>query len=130
MIFDKGEEIVREGESSNHFYVLMKGNIGVYKGNILVGSFSEPGVIIGEMSAILGKTRTATLRALETTTVVPIPSDIDLLIADHPDIAKDVMLNLAKNLERMTSEYFKIASHEESERRKQELFNEGSFIVK
>lgn len=129
MIFQKGESIVKEGDTSFNLFVLMKGSVGVFKGAVKVGVFEEKGGIIGEMSAILGKPRTASLIALETTTVVPIPSDFDLLIRENPDIAKAVMVNLAKNLERMTNEYLRIATHEQREEATRKLREDGSLII-
>ena len=129
MIFQKGEAIVKEGDTSFNLFVLMKGSVGIFKGDVQVGTFAEKGGILGEMSAILGKPRTASLIAPETTTVVPIPSDFDLLIRENPDIAKSVMVNLAKNLERMTNEYMKIASHEQREEATQKLRADGSLII-
>lgn len=129
MIFQKGESIVKEGDTSFNLFVLMKGSVGVFKADTQVGIFDEKGGIIGEMSAILGKPRTASLVALEMTTLVPIPSDFDLLIRENPDIAKAVMVNLAKNLERMTNEYLRIATHEQREEATQKLRADGSLII-
>ncbi|GAB1348759.1 hypothetical protein MASR1M107_09720 [Ignavibacteriales bacterium] len=129
MIFQKGESIVNEGDTSFNLFVLMKGTIGIFKGDVQVGTFAEKGGILGEMSAILGKPRTASLIALEPTTVVPIPSDFDLLIRENPEIAKSVMVNLAKNLERMTNEYLKIATHDQREEATQKLREDGSLII-
>jgi CRP-like cAMP-binding protein len=129
MIFQKGDTIVNEGDNTFNLFVLMKGSIGVFKGDIQVSVFSEKGGILGEMSAILEKPRTASLIALETTTVVPIPSNFDLIIRENPEIAKYVMINLAKNLEKMTNEYMKIATHEQREEASNKLRQDGSMII-
>ncbi|MBE2280834.1 MAG: cyclic nucleotide-binding domain-containing protein [Ignavibacteriaceae bacterium] len=129
MIYEKGQVIVSEGDTSTHFIILMKGKIEIYKRDVKVSEYSETGGVIGEMSAILGKPRTATLIAGETTTVVPIPGDIDLLIKENPDVAKTVLQNLAKNLERMTNEYLKIASPEQRFEASKEFIARGTLLI-
>jgi CRP-like cAMP-binding protein len=61
--FDCGEVIVRQGEATGHLFFLIEGAVEVLKDNVLVATTSEPGVVFGEMAALLGGNHTATVRA-------------------------------------------------------------------
>lgn len=61
--FDCGEVIVRQGEATGHLFFLVEGAVEVLKDNVPVATTSEPGVVFGEMAALLGGNHTATVRA-------------------------------------------------------------------
>lgn len=73
--FRPGAEIVRQGDATNHFYIVTEGQVQVERENGLkriVGTFG-PGFSFGEI-AVLGKERrTATVRAVEPTQVLELP---------------------------------------------------------
>ncbi len=108
--FSRGTTLIGEGEKTNSIFILINGRIGIYKGSVLISEFAERGVVVGEMAAILGEKRTATIRALEDTYVVEFKTGIDALIAEYPDIAKKIMINLAERLKRTTQEYWFITT--------------------
>lgn len=107
--FAKGDTIAREGEPGKELYILLQGRVAIYKGSIKLTEFDQKGVIIGEISVILGKKRTATIRAMDDCLMLPIPGDMDFLIAQHPELVKKMMANLAERLERTTEEYWMMA---------------------
>ncbi|MBD3410254.1 MAG: cyclic nucleotide-binding domain-containing protein [Ignavibacteriales bacterium] len=104
-VFGKGEDLAREGDSTFEIFVLMKGKIGIYKGNVKVAEFDQKGIIFGEMGAILGEPRTATMKAEDTSSVLVIEGDLDKLMDNYPDIAKKIMINLASRLKNITEDY-------------------------
>lgn len=108
-IFAPGQTIAQEGDPDNHIYVLMAGKVGIYKGEIKIAEFSEQGVILGEMSAILNEPRTASIRALETSTLFTMKGDLDKLMLQHPEVVKKILVNLAKNLKRATEDFYVLA---------------------
>src|SRR3954470_14610792 len=58
-----GTDVVHEGGRTGHLYVLIEGRLEVVKGDTIVATLSEPGAVLGEMSVLLDKPHTATVRA-------------------------------------------------------------------
>ncbi len=107
-LFKKDEIITTEGDLSFEWYVLVKGRVGVYKGDLLMNEFSERGVIFGELSGLLARPRTATMKALEETEVMVVESSIDEVIRNHPDIANKILISLAERLAKTTDEMWAV----------------------
>jgi CRP-like cAMP-binding protein len=99
------ERITTEGDNASGWYILLEGRIGVYKHDRQVAEFSERGVVFGELSFILNRSRTATLIALEETKAVHFDMPLDQLIAEYPDVAKKILVNLAERLARTTEDF-------------------------
>jgi serine/threonine protein kinase len=71
-VFHAGDTLIREGEAGEEAYLIVSGNVLVTKDmsgtNVVLGTYQE-GDIIGEMSLISDEPRSATVQALEDTTV-------------------------------------------------------------
>jgi CRP-like cAMP-binding protein len=111
--FKKDEIITREGDLSFDWYVLVKGKVGVFKGDLQMNEFSERGVIFGELSGLLARPRTATMMALEDSEVMVVESSIDEVIRHHPDIANKILISLAERLAKTTDEMWAIIEDKE-----------------
>ena len=61
--FDGGEDILKEGEISTEFYILLKGEVEVKKGGESVATLAQSGEILGELRSLTGEARTATVSA-------------------------------------------------------------------
>jgi CRP-like cAMP-binding protein len=75
LVYEKNQVIFREGQASTDAYVVESGRVGVYKqaeGKPVRLAVMEKGAMFGEMAAITGEPRAATMIALETTVVVRI----------------------------------------------------------
>ena len=75
LAYDKDKTIFREGDTSTDAYVVQSGKVGVFKdaeGKMLRLAVMEKGAMFGEMAAITGEPRGATMIALEPTVVVRI----------------------------------------------------------
>jgi CRP-like cAMP-binding protein len=74
-VFGRGEEIIRQGEQGDSLFVIQRGRV-----EVLVTSGGEQevvdtlgvGSVFGEMSLLTGSPRSATVRAVEDTEVVPV----------------------------------------------------------
>ncbi len=106
--FDAGDILIADGSMDNHLYILISGKVGVYKGNRKIAETAQSGSIIGEMSVILNRPRTATIKALEPTVVIVIEGNIDNLIKNHPDVSKKIMINLADRLAKTTTDLYSV----------------------
>lgn len=91
--------IAHEGEVGGGWYVLLNGRVGVFKRDSQIAEFGTRGMIIGELSSILGHPRTANLVALEETTLLHVEHDLDQLIEHHPKVVKTLVISLAQRLE-------------------------------
>ena len=63
--FDPGQVVVQQGAKTGQLYFLIEGAVEVLKGDVPVAVASEPGVVFGEMAALLGDAHTATVRAVK-----------------------------------------------------------------
>jgi len=72
---DAGEEIVREGEMDDRFYVIVSGEVSVKAGRRDIGILSV-GDCFGETSYVRGARRTATISAVAPVTLVRVSSTL------------------------------------------------------
>jgi CRP-like cAMP-binding protein len=100
--YARGEIIATQGSTGRGWYVLLSGRVAVFKHEAQVAEFSTRGVIFGEISSILSRPRTATLIAVEPTSVVHFDADLDDLISKHPAVAKTMLVSLAQRLQKTT----------------------------
>ncbi|MCC7462967.1 MAG: protein kinase [Gammaproteobacteria bacterium] len=73
--YGAGEEIVKEGEMDDRFYIIVSGTCSVERNGKAVGLLSS-GECFGETSYVQGAKRTATIRAAEGVTVVKVSSTL------------------------------------------------------
>ncbi len=106
-----GDVISREGDVDFGWYILRSGRVGVFKKQIPIDTFDQPGMVFGELSGILQRARTASLIALDSCELLYLTADVDDLIARHPGVAKKIMVMLAERLAKTTDElWIKTAS--------------------
>ena len=103
--YGAGEIIIKEGQGSSVIYILSKGKLGVYKGAKKVSEITGEGTIFGEMSSILGKPRTCTVKAESESEVIVYRGGIDGIMVKFPSITKKVMRLLAERLHVIDSDY-------------------------
>lgn len=74
-----GTYLCHEGDQSKHAFILISGHVQVITytedGRELVIALRTAGDILGEMAALYGKPRTATLRALDKVDAITVPSN-------------------------------------------------------
>ena len=73
--YASGEEIVKEGEMDDRFYILVTGNCSVERNGASVGLLST-GECFGETSYVQGAKRNATIRAAGDVTVIKVSSTL------------------------------------------------------
>ncbi|MEW6653182.1 MAG: cyclic nucleotide-binding domain-containing protein [Bacteroidota bacterium] len=100
--FISGEVIAKEGEKANVFFVLVEGKVGIFKNGNKITQFEKPGEIVGEMSLILKKPRSAEIKALANSSVLIISGELDEIIRMYPDISKKLIKTLAERLAKTT----------------------------
>jgi CRP/FNR family cyclic AMP-dependent transcriptional regulator len=103
--FHKDEIIIREGEPGNRMFIIGAGSVEIVKN---LGRSREtvlavllPKDFLGEMSIIECVARSASVRAIEETTLFAIKGiDLYHLFQKHPDQYGIVMLNIARDISR------------------------------
>jgi CRP/FNR family cyclic AMP-dependent transcriptional regulator len=96
-----GDVLLEEGKSTGRMFILKQGAIEIRRGGTTVAAIDEPGAIFGEMSALLGISHTATVRAATDAVVYRI-DDARQLIAKHPEVMLHVAVILARRLQDST----------------------------
>ena len=98
------EYIFKQGESGNKAYLLLDGRIAIEVNGKKVSEISEM-EIFGEMSLILKKPRSASIRVLKPSVVLPIDEKIlaDLL-EKSPPIVKSMVRQLSYRLAQCDAE--------------------------
>lgn len=107
--FNIGETIVREGDPSESWFVLLNGRVGVVKKDLSITEFGEPGTVFGELGCFLNIPRTATLQAIEHTSLLIVHMDLDEIISSHPTIAKQIVVSLASRIANTTDAWWTTA---------------------
>lgn len=107
-LYNPGNAIVEEGQSGNHIYIIEKGTVEVWKrdadGNKKILGLLNAGQIFGEMAIIQKTNRTATVTAIEPTTIISIDGERLLDALKHsPPIVTTLLKTLISNLKNAQS---------------------------
>lgn len=97
-----GAVLLREGETSGRLYVLAEGTLEVLRGETAVATVREPGAVFGEMSVLLKRPHTATVRAMTPVSVYAF-EDAESFLKSHPEIAFILARLLAERLNGATT---------------------------
>ncbi len=62
--FGAGETIIAEDSTTGMLFFLIDGEVEVYKDDVPLAATSEPGSVFGEMSALLGTSHRASVKAV------------------------------------------------------------------
>src|SRR3954471_15138537 len=92
-----GTLVVHEAGRTGHLYVLIEGRLEVIKGDTVVATITEPGAVLGEMSVLLDKPHTATVRAASDSVIYEI-NDAASFLRQQPAVAILIARLLAQRL--------------------------------
>lgn len=95
---EAGEVLIAEGDEGGNLYVLEAGQLSVERGGVALATISQPNALVGEMSMLLGRRHSATVRAVGTAMVRTIPDARARLLAD-PELSFRLAALLAARLE-------------------------------
>lgn len=96
-----GEFICHKGDRSYYTYVLLRGKVEVLIGDRVVAVEDREGTFIGEVSALTGNRRTATLRAKgEVVLRVMNASQLERFVTRNPAIGVRLIRSMAERLDR------------------------------
>jgi len=73
--FTSGQIIFLEGDDSQDLYILVAGQVGVFKGDKKIREITDEGSVFGEVSFFLGDRRTASVKAKTKVEVIRITKE-------------------------------------------------------
>lgn len=97
-----GTTLLREGKTSGQLYILASGTIEVLRGDTQVAVVGDPGAVFGEMSVLLNRPHTATVKALSPVRVYAF-DDAASFLRSRPEIAFLICRLLADRLNAATT---------------------------
>ena len=101
VILAPGEALFEKGEPGRLMYVVKTGDLQILDGNYVYETVSAGG-IVGEMAMVDGSPRSATVRAIEPTTVIPMDERrFVFMVQQTPFFALRVMRVMAARLRAM-----------------------------
>jgi CRP/FNR family transcriptional regulator len=113
--FSPGEVVFREGDASDTCYIVREGRARAIRthrdGRTITLARFGPGDIFGELALFEDELRSATVEAIEATSVVGVLGpDMRRLLSEHPDISSRLVIALGRRLretnERLTRQSF------------------------
>ncbi|MBI4577331.1 MAG: cyclic nucleotide-binding domain-containing protein [Planctomycetes bacterium] len=97
--YPAGSTVFKEGDTSSDVYLLAQGAVQVVKAGAVIAEIDEPMSYFGEMAALLGEPRTATILAKTDCQFIKVPGDkLDSVIDLSPVIGKKIMRALSQRL--------------------------------
>ena len=97
--YEDKDVIIREGNSDIDFFKLVRGAVYVVKGGRVIAEISEPGEYFGEMAAITGDPRYASIISKGRSKIKRFPGDkLGEVIEKYPEVAKHLFTVLADRL--------------------------------
>jgi hypothetical protein len=117
--FNAGEVIFKQGDASGGIYFIREGRMEISlqfpDGSSRTLGTAGPGETVGELAALDGGPRTATVRAVEATVADYLPRDIlEPSLAAAPSVAYRLMHQMASNLRRSDSVIGELTLHRSS----------------
>ncbi len=96
--FPAGEVILEQGEAAPSMYIMVSGEVEVLHDKIRVARTGEPGAVFGEMSILLRRTCTASVRTLKPSVFVVVAQP-EQFLRESSAASLHVAVLLARRLE-------------------------------
>jgi type IV pilus assembly protein PilB len=109
--YNDGDVIIREGNTDIDFFMLVQGELSVIKSGKKIAEIVQPGVYFGEMSAISGEVRSATITAKGHAKIRRLPGDkLFEVIEKHPEVTKHLFKTIVNRLHQSDRIIVKLAN--------------------
>ncbi len=108
--YEDGDYIIRQGNNDKDFFKLVTGALMVVRDGKKIAEITEPDEFFGEMAAISGEPRSASIVAKGRATVKRFPGDkIMELIEKHPDVSRYLFKTVIARLGKTNDMVVKLA---------------------
>lgn len=110
--FDESEQLFRQGDAGDAAYIIVDGQVEVLiegaDGDVAIATLGKY-ELVGEIAILIDVPRTATVRALTDLRTLMIPKELfSRMLSEFPEMAIDIMRELAFRLERTTARLSKV----------------------
>lgn len=95
-----GEVLLEQDQPAPAMFVLVAGSLAIERDGVAFATVADAGAVFGEMSAVLGRPATATVRAI-TASVLRVAADPEQFLG-RPGVARAVLRLTAGRLDMMT----------------------------
>lgn len=99
--FAVGDTVIAEGSDPHRILVLVSGSVTVERDGVPFARIDNPGAVFGEMSVVLDKPATATVRAANDVVMRVVDDPIGFL-TEQPGVALHVLRTTAMRLDGLT----------------------------
>ena len=97
--YEDGDTIIRQGNTDIDFFQLIQGSVMVVKDGKKIAEIAEPNDYFGEMAAISGEARSASILSKGRSKIKRYPGDkLMEIIEKHPHVAKHLFTTLVSRL--------------------------------
>ncbi|WP_456384837.1 type IV-A pilus assembly ATPase PilB [Desulfolithobacter sp.] len=108
--YEDGDVIIQEGNRDKDFFKLVRGKVAVLRGGKKIAEITEPGEYFGEMSAISGEPRFATIVAAGRCVIKRYPGEkLQELIEKYPEVARHLFKTIVSRLQKTDRIVVKLA---------------------
>ncbi|MBL8063924.1 MAG: cyclic nucleotide-binding domain-containing protein [Anaerolineales bacterium] len=109
MVVQPGDVIVREGETGESLYIVVDGKVEVVDDNRILNQL-EARAVFGELSLLDSSPRTATIRALEETSLLRLDqAPFYEIMSDYVEVAMGTIQMLTRNLRARTGDVLELS---------------------
>ncbi len=109
--YEDGDFIVRQNNNDTDFFKLVIGAVSVVKDGKKIAEITEPGEYFGEMSAISGEPRSASITSKGRCKVKRFPGDkLQEVIQKYPDVANHLFKTVVNRLSQANNIIVKLAN--------------------
>ena len=99
---DAGAVVIAEGAVEDHLFAVVEGRLRVHHGDHTLTELG-PGSTVGELAALVPEPRSASVTALEPSTLLRIDKPVlDELLTARPDLAQGIIASLVTTLRERT----------------------------
>ena len=103
----EGGFVVHDGDDARAAFFVVDGLLKVvkssYDGRLSFMGLRRGGAIVGELALLTGATRSSSIQAVQPSRVVKVGADqFDRLLADHPDLSRALLTEIAERLREAT----------------------------
>ncbi len=108
--YEDGDTIIREGNTDIDFFKLIRGGLSIFKGSKKIAELTEPGEYFGEMAALSGEDRTASVVSMGRSTIKRFPGDkLEEIIRKHPEVSIHLFRTMGARLHKSNQILVKLA---------------------